>query len=146
MGYESYVTGVVKIEPAISGQLIAALGLTPDDQLASGQVSANDLQAHQKGEEDTVGVVNGTIAVIPGQSYTEITCRIDERYKAYDLGEHVDRLAQQLKRVGGYKVTGALYVDGEEFDDNGRWRIDANGDAVHELATFLWPNGDKGWG
>jgi hypothetical protein len=139
MGYESYVTGGMKIVPALTDAQIKAWDLDPE----TGQ---SDLHAHTGGEEDTVGVVNGTIAVIPGSAFTWVECRIEERYKAYDLGDWVGKFARHLHDAGGFTVTGALYVDGEDAQDFSRYRIDENGDARHEEPEFLWPNGDKGWG
>lgn len=141
MGYESYVVGSLKVVPPMPDQLVRDLYLA-EDQRDNG----NDLVATRCGEEDTVGIVNGTIAVIPGKAYTMIEVRWEEPFKAYELTNNFTVLADALKRSGGYEVIGALYVAGEDAMDRSRLRIDQNGDPQDEEPRLVWPNGDEGWG
>jgi hypothetical protein len=136
MGYESYVTGNYTIRPDLPPHVIDALDL--------GESGASELVAESGGEPETLGLVDGQIAVIPGNSWTEITCRIDERYRAENLGETVEVLAKAAAKAGCV-MNGSLYLDGDNSDDFSRIRVEDN-QVLHEQPELVWPNGDKGWG
>jgi hypothetical protein len=142
MGYYSHVTGSMRVEPRLSDADLKALDLDDDSDKYTTFIGRSG------GEDDTVGVVNGQIAVIPGKSYTLIEIRHDDAFKAYDFeAEVADLVATVTKR--GHKIEGSLYVAGEENDDRWRMRIinDQKGTrAVQEQPEWVWPNGDKGWG
>lgn len=136
MGYDTYVTGSLTVTPKLSERQIADLRLDEDD--------GDELVAQSGGEDDTVGVVDGELTVIPGKSFTLITCRYEEPFRAGGLSEtFVEAFTKIVK--AGHKVEGALYGAGEEFPDAWRLRVD-NGKPVHETPEFLWPDGTKGWG
>ena len=139
MGYQTYVTGSIKIQPRLPDALISKLGLDPTDE-----DSESDLEAVQGGEDDTVELINGQITVVPGNSWTVLRCRFEEPYKAYTTQENLDRVAKEVAKQG-CTASGALYMDGEESTDLTRVRIE-NGKAVHEQPSLVWPNGDTGWG
>jgi len=136
MGYETYVIGGYKIEPSLPDSVIEQLDMHEDGE--------SELICKSGGTPDTVGLVNGQIAVISGNSWTEVECRLEEPFKAYTLDETVGTLADVAKKQGATMI-GALYLDGEESSDFSRYRIQ-NGTVIHEVPEFLWPNGDKGWG
>jgi len=137
MGYQTSVHGSLKVEPRLTDKEIEKFDL-------DGDINDRLLVGHQRGEDDTVGVVDGQITVIPGKSYTEITCAWDEPFKAYDLPEVFATTVQKILKAG-HTITGALYLEGEESGDFSRLRVDDD-KAVHEHPVFLWPNGDKGLG
>lgn len=137
MGYESIVTGWLRVTPKFTEDQIADLGLGVDD------TDGIELVGNNVGEDDTVGVVDGEITVIPGLSWTHIECRLEEPYKAYHIGDSIDSIVAHAKGTER-EVEGALYVQGENSLDLSRYRVE-NGKVVHEEPTLTWPNGDEGW-
>lgn len=136
MGYNSRVTGILTIKPALSDKAVEELGLEED-----GQVQI-DLVAERCGEEEDVALVNGVITVVPGNSWTEVIPRYEDEYKAYHLGENIEAVVARA-RTEGCLTNGLIYVAGEEDGDYSRYRIEDNA-IEHEHPEFLWPNGDKG--
>lgn len=135
MGYNTYVTGELRVRPKLSDKDIEALDAGPDGD--------SNLFATSAGDDDTVELVNGEITVVPGKSWTVVRPRSEEPHKAYDLPSEVQKLAEVATKRG-CKVTGALYLDGEDSNDLSRIRVDG-AKAVQEEPKFVWPNGDEGW-
>jgi len=135
VGYNTYVNGRYRIEPELPDHVISNLGMHEDGD--------SHLACSSGGTPDTVGLVNGQITVIPGDSWTEVESRHDEPYKAYDIQDHVKAMVEAAQQRG-CTVNGALYLDGEDSRDFHRIRVENN--AIHfETPELVWPNGDKGW-
>ena len=138
MGYDHWVVGKLIIKPAIPESELQANGL---DDAAD---SESDLACQNVGDPDTVGLVDGEITVIQGNSWTEAKWRWEERTNASALQEAVQTLAD-LAKIHGCTVEGALYASGDDHPDLSRLRVE-NYKVIEEAPEYLWPNGDQGWG
>lgn len=136
MGYYTYITGGMVIEPALPADLTA-----PDG--SSGEVDKSWWLLENQGVGETVIAKDGAL-VITGRSYTEVSMAFEESIKAYDNSalEAVTALVDLATEYGSI-VNGAIFGDGEEPNDYWRIRID-NSVIVHEEAAvhLHWPNGD----
>lgn len=134
MGYNTHVTGEFRVTPRLDQDLSDFRSYFSEDY-------ENELFAENMGEEETVGLVNGEITVIPGDGYTSVQPRFNEPHKAYELESDVQEFLRRVKAHGN-TVNGVFKCYGEEDGDIARIRIEDN--AYHsERPTLRWPNGDE---
>jgi hypothetical protein len=132
MGYNTYFTGQIRIEPPLSWAEIRDSEFLPDRAWDNGfTVKLNVV-------EETVETDDGTLARRWADAIVPVT---DDRYKAYDIVAHVQRL---VDRYGNsHAFTGRLDAAGEDAGD--LWRLTVrDGRAVKIQPQLVWPDDPEG--
>jgi len=139
MGYRSTVSGSLRIEPGIPQRLLEGAGALSD---YGDHPDASSTLLATTVDDSTVGMVDGQITVI-GNDYTEVACRLDEEFKAYDFDSDVETFIKLVKvHSPSSTANGTLVVTGEGSGDIWRVRVEDN-HVVTEHPKLVWPNGDE---
>ncbi len=130
MGYISYLTGEITIDPPLTNAEIRESGL-----LAS---KGSWLDVKLRIGEQQVETDDGTLlrrtadALIPGT---------EDGFKAYEFGSHLAAAVRKLDD-GTRHLTGEIVRVGGDAGDVERWIV-RDGQITSEQAKLIWPDGSE---
>jgi hypothetical protein len=132
MGYNTFFTGEIRIDPPLSWAEIRGSDFLPE------VAWDNDLAVKLRVQDETTETDDGTLVRRWADAVLPVT---DDRYKAYDILAHVQRL---IDRYGTeHRFTGYLDAAGEERGD--LWRLYVrDGRAVRVEPRIVWPDEPAG--
>ena len=132
----AWLGGSITVRPPLPESKLKELGLYVNDN----DVTDAQLTCESAGEEETIGLVDGEIKVIAGDSWTTVTVRDnDTPYGVNDLESDLNVLLG-LVDAHSANASGAIYF----MDDMGPGRYYVEGNEFQvERPVALWPNGDK---
>lgn len=122
MGYNTHVTGAIRIEPPLTW-----------GEFKSSPFDGRDLDIKLRIDEETVETDDGHLT---RKTASALIPSWEESYKAYHLVEHVQRAIDSFP---GHGFAGRLECEGEEAGDI--WRVVIrDGRAVEVRPRIVWPD------
>jgi Family of unknown function (DUF6205) len=124
MGYNTSVTGEIRIEPPLAWR-----------EFKDSPFAGRDMDVKLRIDEETVDTDDGPLI---RKTASAIVPAWEDSYKAYKLIEHVQ---QVIDAFPGHTFTGRLECEGEENTD--LWRVVIrDGRAVRIEPRIVWPDED----
>lgn len=124
MGYNTSVTGEIRIEPPLAWR-----------EFKDSPFAGRDMDVKLRIDEETVDTDDGPLI---RKTASAIVPAWEDSYKAYKLIEHVQ---QAIDAFPGHTFTGRLECEGEENTD--LWRVVIrDGRAVRVEPRIVWPDED----
>jgi hypothetical protein len=124
MGYNTSVTGEIRIEPPLAWR-----------EFKDSPFAGRDMDVKIRIDEETVDTDDGPLI---RKTASAIVPAWEDSYKAYKLIEHVQ---QAIDAFPGHTFTGRLECEGEENTD--LWRVVIrDGRAVRVEPRIVWPDED----
>ena len=124
MGYNTSVTGEIRIEPPLAWR-----------EFKDSPFAGRDMDVKLRIDEETVDTDDGPLI---RKTASAIVPAWEDSYKAYKLIDHVQ---QAIDAFPGHTFTGRLECEGEENTDI--WRVVIrDGRAVRIEPRIVWPDED----